>query len=200
MQKPNLSLRQIMSGEYYEPTIWSINYKTSYVRFLIAQHNLVSKPFRKIEGKFQVYTGFLETNMEDFTHAEIDFSIVVNSINTGNDKRDKALKSPAFLNVAKFPLMRFKSVAFVKERNNNCILEGDCIICGITKRVVFDVVYEGKKQDESGNITAGFRARGKINRHDFGLKGNLLQDIFIGKEVTILLNLEFAQEWMNPIN
>jgi polyisoprenoid-binding protein YceI len=195
MQKPDLNLDQIMPGEYHEPTTWNINYKASYVRFLIAQHNLVGKPFRKIEGQFRVYTGFLGTNMEDFTNAGINFSIVVNSISTGNDERDKALKSPAFLNVTKFPLIRFKSVAFVRERNNNYILEGDCIICGITKRVVFDVVYEGKKEDEYGAITAGFKASGKINRHDFGLKGNLLQDIFIGKEITILLNLEFEKEW-----
>jgi polyisoprenoid-binding protein YceI len=195
MQKPDLSSDQIMPGEYYETTAWSINYNASYVRFLIAQHNLVGKPFRKIQGKFRVYAGFLGTNMEDFTDADINFSIVVNSINTGNDKRDKALKSPAFLNVAKFPLIRFKSVAFVRERNNNYILEGDCTIRGITKRVVFDVVHEGKKRDRSNDITAGFKVRGKINRHDFGLRGNLLQDIFIGKEITILLNLEFAQEW-----
>lgn len=193
MKNSNPSLCQLTTKAHRETTTWNIKYKGSYVRFSIPQLNLLSKPFRKIEGTFSAFTGLIKAPFEGFNDAEINFSIVANSINTGNDRRDYILKSGSFFNAAKFPTIRFESAAFVKERNSNHILEGDFTICNVTKRLVLDVAYEGERQDEFGNTIAEFRLEGKINRHDFGLKGNVLQDIFIAKEATISLNLQFIQ-------
>jgi polyisoprenoid-binding protein YceI len=192
MKNFNRNLGQTMQLRQ-EVTTWNIKYKGSQVKFLIPQLNLLSKPFRKIEGKFSAFTGSIRRNAGDFNEAEINFSIVANSIDTGNERRDMILKSASFFNTAKFPTIRFKSAAFIKERDKNYILEGDFSLCNVTKRIVLDVTHDGEKEDEFGNPIAEFNIQGKINRHDFGLRGNLLQDVFIGKEATISLNLEFIQ-------
>jgi polyisoprenoid-binding protein YceI len=176
-----------------EVTTWNIKYKASHVKFFIPQLNLLSKPFRKIEGKFSAFTGSIKRNADDFNDAEINFSIVANSIDTGNGRRDTILKSASFFNIAKFPTIRFKSAAFIKGRDNNYILEGDFSMCNVTKRIVLDVAHDGEKEDEFGNPIAEFNIQGKINRHDFGLRGNLLQDVFIDKDATISLKLQFVQ-------
>jgi len=193
MKNSNPNLERLATKAHQDHTTWNIKYKASRVKFSIPQLNLLSKPFRKIEGTFQAFTGLIKGTSEGFNDAEISFSIVANSINTGNDRRDHILKSTSFFNAGKFPTIRFKSAAFVKERDNNYVLEGDFTMCNVTKRLVFDVAYGGEQQDEFGNTIAEFRIGGKINRHDFGLKGNVLQDIFIAKEATISLNLQFIQ-------
>ena len=192
MKNLNSSLEQL-SRAHQEPSTWNIKYKASHIRFSVPQLNLLSKPFRKIEGTFQAFTGLIKASSQGFTDAEISFSIVASSINTGNDRRDHILKSASFFNAAKFPTIRFKSAAFVRERDNNYVLEGDFTMCNVTKRLVLDVAYGGEQQDEFGNTIAEFGISGKINRHDFGLKGNVLQDIFIAKEATISLSLQFIE-------
>ncbi|HEV8284579.1 MAG TPA: YceI family protein [Chitinophagaceae bacterium] len=193
MKNMNLNLAKTIFPNPSKSISWNINYKNSYVQFHVAQRNLLARPFRKIEGEFKVYTGFMQTIAEDFTDAAIDFSVIVNSINTGNEKRDKHLKSKDFFDVEQFPLMKFHSVSFEKERAGVYILEGNCTIRGIIKRLVFDVVYDGTKLDEFGNTIAVFKAATTINRHDFGIKSTMLAEIFIEKEVTIALNLEFIE-------
>jgi polyisoprenoid-binding protein YceI len=193
MENSNLGLGRIRTNTRQELATWNIKYKSSFVRFFVSQLNLLSKPFRKIEGEFNAFTGSIKGNLDGFDNAEINFSLVANSIYTGNDRRDEILKSASFFNTSKFPTIRFKSAAFVREDDNKYILEGDFTIRNVTKRLVFDVVYGGEKQDEFGNNVAGFTIQARINRHDFGLRGNVLQDIFIGKEATISLYLEFIE-------
>jgi polyisoprenoid-binding protein YceI len=191
----NMDTRPVQSifQEAGEPSTWSINGKNSSIRFLIAQRNLIAQPYRTIEGRFNVFTGLIKTTENDFTRAVIDFSVTVDSINTGNARRDRHLTSPAFFDAEQFPLIKFHSPSFKKEKADTYILEGDCIMRGIAKKLTFDVIHEENKQNEFGHTIARFKATTKLNRHDFGIKANVLAEMFIGKEVTIILNLEFAE-------
>ena len=171
-----------------------INHKNSCVSFSIEQYNLISKPFRNVEGTFQVYKGAIEAFSQDLHDANIDFSVIAGSISTGNDKRDKHLRSSAFFDVQKFPEMKFMSVAFIKVSDEHYILEGDLNIRGVSRRIVFDVAQEPLNHDEQNDQAAQFIITGKINRLDFGIKGTVLSEIFIGKEVTISLQLEFLKK------
>ncbi len=69
-------------------------------------------------------------------------------------------------------------------------MEGSCAIRGVTKVVLFKVAYQGKKEDDLGNELTIFEARGKIRRHDFGLRWNKIIDVFIGEEVDVVMNIE----------
>ncbi len=172
-------------------TKWNVDPVHSSVKFSVT-HLVISE----VEGTFKVYAGSISSASPDFADAAIDFSVDVSSVNTDNDYRDKHLKSDDFFNAEKFPKITFKSVSFKKVSGNNYALTGDITIRDITKRVTFDVVYNGQVKDPYGNIKAGFKASTVINRLDYNLKWNNLTEAggaVVGKDVTLKLNLEFAQ-------
>src|SRR5215470_11859444 len=123
-----------------EFTLWDVDHKNSVVGFSIEQHNLVSTPFRPITGRFLVYAGAIKAFSDDFSDAKINFTVIVGSIDTGNHKRDRHLRSSTFFDVQKFPEIKFASIAFVQEKENRFILEGNLTIRNITRRVVFDAI------------------------------------------------------------
>ncbi len=69
-----------------------------------------------VEGKFDTYQGTLQMEGEAITTAQFDFSVDVNSINTGVEARDNHLKSAYFFNVAEFRKMTFKQTSIKKEK------------------------------------------------------------------------------------
>ncbi len=171
-------------------TEWKVDRAHSNVQFTVT-HLLISE----VEGSFRVYDGSIKSTRDDFTDAQIDFSVDVNSINTDNEKRDAHLKSDDFFNAEKYPQMIFKSTAFKKVSDNKYTLYGDLTIRDVTKPVKFDVTFGGKAKDGNGNIKAAFKGTTVINRFDYGLKWNALTEAggaVVGKEVTIDLKLEFA--------
>jgi polyisoprenoid-binding protein YceI len=174
-------------------TSWDIDHKNSSVAFSIEQFNLVSTPFRNVTGKFQVYTGAIKAASEDFNDAKIDFSVIAGSVNTGNHKRDRHLRSSDFFNVQKFPVIEFRSTSVVKVSADEYVVEGILTMCGMCRKVVFDVA---KRPVTNGldSRAPKFTAIGKINRLDFGIRGTALSQIFISKEVTISLDLEFLNQ------
>ncbi|MGV3510023.1 MAG: YceI family protein [Sphingobacteriaceae bacterium] len=172
-------------------TKWVIDPVHSSVNFNI-EHLVISE----VEGKFKTYNGTITASKADLTDAIIDFAIDVNSIDTENEMRDKHLVAPDFFDAAKYPKMTFKSTSFKKISGNKYLLSGNLTIHGITKPAKFNVTYGGTAKDGYGNTKAGFKAKGVINRFDYGLKYNSLTEAggaTLGKEVEIDLKLQFAQ-------
>ena len=76
-------------------------------------------------------------------------------------------------------------------------LEGNLTIRDVTKKVKFAVLYGGTIKDPWGNTKAGFKASGKINRKEFGLKWGALTEsggAVVGDDVNMVINTEFAQQ------
>jgi polyisoprenoid-binding protein YceI len=172
-------------------TRWQVDKVHSTVKFSV-QHLVISE----VEGSFRSFDGTIVSKNDDFTGADIDFSVDVNSINTDNEMRDNHLKDDDFFNVAKYPKMTFKSKSFKKISGNKYELVGDLTIRDVTKTVKFDVTYGGTVKDPYGNIKAGFKASTVINRFDYGLKWNALTEAggaVVGNEVNVTLKLQFAQ-------
>ena len=60
-----------------------------------------------------------------------------------------------------------------------------------------DVIYGGTIKDPWGNMRAGFKITGKINRFDYNLKWNKLLEAggaVVGKEITITCNIEVIKQ------
>jgi polyisoprenoid-binding protein YceI len=171
---------------------WDIDPVHSNVTFTVT-HLVISE----VEGSFRVFSGKMLASKEDFTDANIDFTVDVKSINTNNETRDKHLKSDDFFNAEKFPQMTFSSKSFRKVSGNKYLLSGNLTIRDITKIVVFNVTYGGTEKDRQGNAKAGFTATTTINRFDYNLKWNALTEAggaVVSPDVKILLNLEFIRE------
>jgi polyisoprenoid-binding protein YceI len=172
-------------------TNWSLDNSHSNVKFTIT-HMIISE----LEGNFKTYNGTVTSAADDFQNANIEFNVDVNSINTDDEKRDGHLKGADFFNAEKFPMMKFKSTSFKKVNEKNYSLEGDLTIREVTKKVKFDVVYNGLVKDPWGNTKAGFKAKSKINRFDYGLKWNAAVEaggLVVSNEVEISLNIELKK-------
>ena len=174
-----------------EAVTWSVDKAHSNVGFTVT-HLVVSE----VDGSFQVYDGSISTTADDFSGAEIKFTVDVPSINTGNEKRDNHLKADDFFNAEQYPKMTFKSKSFKKTGKNKYKLVGDLTIRDVTKEVTFEATYGGTIQGPWGNTKAGFKASTTIDRFDYNLKWDAATEagnLVVGREVTIDLNLQFNQ-------
>jgi polyisoprenoid-binding protein YceI len=174
----------------YAPTKWTIDKSHSNVKFTVT-HLVISD----VEGYFKIFEGSLEHSNPDFSDAKINFTVDVNSINTDNENRDKHLKSDDFFSAEKFPQMKFESTSFTSQGGNKYKLTGNLTIRDVTKAATFDVTYGGIAK--MGKTTkSGFKAKGTINRFDYGLKWDRATEaggMVVGKEVEIVVNAELNQ-------
>ena len=168
---------------------WQIDPPHTNVEFTV-RHMMISN----VKGQFEKTSGTIKTNGNDPTTAKIDATIDATSINTRVDKRDAHLKSPAFLDVDKFPTITFKSTKVESEGANKWKVTGDLTLHGVTKPVVLEVEGSGAPiSDPMGNTRAGASATTKISRKDFGLTWNQPLEtggVMVGDEVAISIDLE----------
>jgi len=159
------------------------------VRHLMVSH--VRGGFEKVSGKV-TYDG------SDVTKSTADIAIEVASINTGVAKRDEHLRSPDFLDAAKYPTITFKSKRVEKAGDGKLKMTGDLTIRGVTKEAVLDI--EGPTppvKDPWGNTRVGGTATTKINRKDFGLTWNAALEtggVVVGDDVDISIDMEIFRK------
>ena len=178
----------LMSVSAFAQTKWTVDPMHSSVNFEV-KHLGISL----VDGHFDKYNGTVSASKADLTDAKINFTVNTESVNTKVEARDKHLKTDDFFNAAQYPEMKFSSTSFKKEKGNNYSLAGNLTIRDVTKPVVFKVVYGGTAKDNFGNTKAGFHATTTINRLDYNIKFDPT-GAGVAREVTIELNLEFAQD------
>jgi polyisoprenoid-binding protein YceI len=168
---------------------WQIDPAHTNVEFSV-RHMMISN----VKGQFQKTSGTITINGNDPTSAKIDATIDAASINTRVDKRDAHLKSPAFLDVDKFPTITFKSTKVEAAGPGKWKVTGDLTLHGVTKPVVLDVEGTGTPiTDPMGNTRAGASATTKIDRKDFGLVWNQPLEtggVMVGDDVAISIDVE----------
>ncbi|MGX5688074.1 YceI family protein [Arcticibacter tournemirensis] len=182
----------LLNTGLFAQTKWTADKVHSTVKFSVS-HLVISE----VEGQFKNFEGTIASKSADFNNSAITFNIDVKSIDTENSDRDKHLLGPDFFDADKYPQMAFKSTSFKKLSGNKYLLTGNLTLHGVTKPVKFNVTYGGTAKDGYGNTKAGFKASTVINRFDYNLKWNALTEAggaTVGKDVTIELKLEFAQQ------
>jgi polyisoprenoid-binding protein YceI len=121
----------------------------------------------------------------------------VASLHTRDEQRDGHLKSPDFLDVANFPVIKFVSKSVEPDGKDEYLVKGELTIRGATKEVTLQV--EGptpEVKDPWGNMKTGATADTKINRKDFGLTWNTMMEgggVVVGDEVKISLEVELTR-------
>lgn len=172
-------------------TKWVLDPMHSEVQFKV-KHLVIST----VSGFFKSFEGELTTENEDFTGAEIDFSLDVDSIDTTQPQRDEHLKGAEFFDAATYPKISFKSTSFTAD-GDDYKLVGNLTIKGITKPVTLAVEYGGSAGDFYGNTKAGFEVTGKINRKEFGLVWDGVTEagsIVVGEDIKLIMNIQFAKQ------
>jgi len=170
-----------------ETARWAIDPDHSLIEFRVT-HMVVSKT----SGRFTDYRGFVEMDADAKTFTMIEATIMAESINTNQDKRDMHLRNTDFLDVKQFPTITYKMKNYQKQ-GDSYIVVGKLTLRGLTKAVTLNVTFNGVAKDPWGNTRAGFSADGKLNRKDFGMVWNKTLDtggLVVGDEVQIHLDIE----------
>jgi len=170
---------------------WTIDPAHSQVGFAV-RHAMVAT----VRGSFAVYDGTLVLDAADPTRSTARLQIDAASISTGQEQRDSHLKSPDFLDVAKFPALTFTSSRVVVD-GEEITLHGDLEIRGVSRPVEIDVEAGGVAHDPMGNTRAGFEGTATISRKEFGMEFNAALDtggVLVGDKVKITLDISAVRQ------
>jgi polyisoprenoid-binding protein YceI len=158
------------------------------------RHLMVSN----VKGVITKATGKVVWDPKNPAASSVEATLDPNTIDTREAKRDEHLKSPEFLDIAKFPVLTFKSTKVTSPAAGKLHVVGNLSIHGISKEIALDV--EGPTaeiKDPWGNTKVGASATAKINRKEFGLTWNKVLEaggVAVGDEVSITLDVELVKK------
>lgn len=142
--------------------------------------------FASSYGMFDEASGKFTIDPKSVESSKFELTIKVDSIDTGNSKRDEHLTSPDFFNAKQFPTIGFKSTSVAKHEAGLKVV-GDLTLHGVTKPVT--LILAGGKVGEfpPGVARTGYDTAITLKRSDFGMDKMIPA---IGDEVGILISFE----------
>lgn len=171
---------------------WEIDSSHSGIHFSV-RHMVIAK----VRGQFSRWTGTVNAEHADLSHASVSVVIDASSIETGVPDRDTHLKSADFLDTASYPEITFNSSRVENTSTDQMKIVGNLAIHGVTREVVLDVEYAGRAKDPWGNERAGFAAKTSIARKDFGLAWNQVLEaggVLVGDRIDIEIEVEAVRQ------
>jgi len=172
---------------FSEPQTWQIDPNHTAAQFSV-KHLGIST----VRGVFEKTSGTVTFDPGDPTKTSIDATIDATTVNTRVQMRDNDLRSPRFLDVQKFPTIKFKSTRTEAAGTGKLKVTGDLTIHGVTKPAVLDVDTSSQPiTDPMGKgLRMGASATTKINRTDFGI--TTLPGV-VGDDIQIVLDVEMTR-------
>jgi polyisoprenoid-binding protein YceI len=174
-----------------QASTWTIDSYHSSVAFAV-KHMGVST----VSGSFYNVTGNVTWDDANVAKSSVDASIDTTTVSTGVPPRDNHIKSPDFLDVAKFPSITFVSTGVQKSADGLTVM-GNLTLHGVTKPVTLNVTDISAPQTVGPpgkqKTVRGLSATTTINRHDYGVMGGMA-DTMVGNDLKITINLELDKK------
>ena len=146
-----------------------------------------------VRGEFKEVKGTIAYDSANPAQSKVQVEIPTASINTNHEKRDNHLRSADFFDAEKNPTITFVSTAIqLDPKTNKGTMTGDLTMRGVTKPVTLDVEMLGLMTAGPGKV-AGFTARGKLNRKDYGIVWNRALDqggTMLSDDVDLIIDVE----------
>lgn len=161
-----------------DPAHSSINFRV--------RHMLISN----VPGSITGISGTVHFDDKDVTKSSIDVTIKVTTINTGNEGRDRDLRSPNFFDTDKYPEAKFVSKR-IEKRGDNYVAIGDLTLKDVTKQI--ELPFELAKNNTPAGPAIGVSASTTINRKDYHINYNRVMDsggAVVSDEVKLEIDLE----------
>lgn len=161
---------------------WKLDPAHTLVEFS-AKHMMITT----VKGRIADVDGIIYTDEKDPKNSSVEVTLKGASLDTRSDQRDQHLRSGDFLNVEKFPEIKFRSTS-IKGNKEQFTLTGDLTIRDVTREVTLDVEHHGRNRDPWGGERVGFSASGKIDRREFGLLWNQALEtggVLVGNDIKI---------------
>jgi polyisoprenoid-binding protein YceI len=165
---------------------WEIDPTNSHVSFTVRVMSV-----SMTRGRFNALRGRLHIDEQNPANSWVDAQVVTTSINTRNKLRDAHLRSAAFFDVKKHPMITFTSTSIKHVSSQDYQVTGNLNLHGETRPITFDVHYRG--QSSMMGVSAGLSASATINRHDFSLGQGAAVRFAASSMVTIEIDVEAVQ-------
>lgn len=166
-----------------------------------ARHMMVTY----VRGHFKNIHGTLEFDPQNPQASAVNVKIESRGIWSGEAERDDHLRSTDFLDADNYPEITFAGKEVKILGAHDYSVSGDLTIRGVTHEASLNVNFLGTwetpwwedGEDKGPKTRAGFVARTKINRHDFGVSWNASLEkggIVVGDMVEITIDAEAILE------
>ena len=150
-----------------------------------------------VRGYFDELSAIADIDPDHPETASVEVTISAASVRTNNGIRDNDIRSSNYLDVEKYPEIKFTSTSVEPSGGDHYKLTGDVTIKETTRSLVLDVVRYGEFNDPGmmGHRIA-YGATTKINRKDFGLSFNMLLDgrLIVSEEIQITIEGELVEQ------
>jgi polyisoprenoid-binding protein YceI len=104
-----------------------------------------------VEGRFRKWKANIVFLPKDLAKSKAEFDIDLGSIDLASEESETEIKSPRWLDTAKFPVAHFASTSIKDLGGDRYEIAGKLTLKGITKDVVVPIAL---KKDASGNSVA----------------------------------------------
>jgi polyisoprenoid-binding protein YceI len=168
-------------------TQWKLDPTHTTVEFS-AKHLMITT----VKGRITDVDGSITIDEKNPSNSSVSVTLKAASLDTRTDQRDQHLRSGDFLDVEKYPEIRFQSTRIEGDKDS-FKLTGDLTIRDVTRPITLDVEFEGQTKDPWGGERVGFSANGKIDRRDFGLTWNQVLEaggLTVGNDVKISIEAQ----------
>lgn len=168
-------------------TAWNIDKAHSNLNFSVTHF------FTPVNGKFHDYNAEIYFDPNNLGESSVNVEVMVNSVDTNNEKRDGHLQSADFFNAEEFPTMTFSSDRITSEGDNQFVAHGTLTIKDVTKEIELPFTLLGVQDNpmKEGTKVAGIKGSLNIDRTDFDVGvGDWAATAVVGDEVDISFALE----------
>jgi polyisoprenoid-binding protein YceI len=170
--------------EFFSTTdTWYVDRERSSIGFRVRQRMIES-----VCGRFLDFDGMIEPGQPPTFVG----SVRVASLATDHPERDELLRSTAFFDAERYPVMGFASTNIGLGDGGSLVVNGDLTIRGITRRVALDGTFRGTFVGRDGRQRLGFGLRGEVNRLDFDLSLNRAtqgDSLIVANDIELILDI-----------
>lgn len=170
---------------------WTLDTAHSQINFSV-KHMMIST----VRGRFDTFSGTFDLNEENPHVSNVEVTIDLASVNTGDAGRDGHLKNTDFFETEKFPTATYRSTRVEKVAEEEYRIYGDLTLHGVTNEVPLTAILEGLTKDMQGNRRAGFTVRAVISRKDFDLNWNVALEtggVLVSDKVNLEINAQVIE-------
>lgn len=183
-----MTTEQARAGTQTALQVWAFDPAHTLIEFSV-KHMM----FTTVRGRFNQFNGSIVGHPGDPKSATCEVTIQAASIDTGNEDRDKHLRSADFLDVEKYPVITFRTTRVEQKSKDHFSVFGDLTIRDQTKEIELDVALNGIGQSPWGQKVASFTAETLITRQDWGLTWNVALEqggVLVGNTARVNIEIE----------
>ncbi len=170
-----------------DPTSWRLDPVHTQVVFYVDHLG-----FSNGIGRVRIRDGWLRFDAGDWNAAAVEVVLALDTLDMGDPKWSRTVRSAQFLDVERWPEARFTSTSVDQVAPDRAIVHGTLELRGVGKPVALDVTFNRIGRDPYAFRTkAGFSAQARLDRFDFGIER--YRDV-VGADVELRIELEAIRD------